>query len=165
LQLNRDLLAKNTLELAVKERVLIHLLENPLRDLHGTGKVNFAVSQEGIAAAIGIYPTHASRAVSVLERRGLVEWKRRYVEGAQRKRMVYHLTPRGVSEAQKIKRHLERKKIVLRSLNGRARQMRLGEANAFLEREVKATYPTLRIIESLSGNMLDCRALAGKGGG
>ena len=149
---------RSTLGLTVKHRTLIHLLDHRLPE--GIGRAGIApasISQNGIAEAVGIYSTHASRAVKELEENGLVSEKVSYVEGAKKKCRTYSLTSEGISKARDIKKRLEEKTIFMRGLGGQKKRVKLSEANDVLEKEIGVRCSSLKIVNSLSDKVLDCK--------
>jgi len=148
------------LRLTVKERVLIHLLDHrPPEKTDRAWVAPVALSQEGVADGASIYLAHVPRALKELEKTGLVSEKLGRVERSERRKKVYTLTPPGILEAQKIRKPLWERKIILRGPNGGEREVMLSEAPQLLEAEIGARYPTLKIISSLSDNVLDIKKL------
>jgi len=85
----------------VNERVLLHLREHSIAG--EVGDYPPALTQEGIAEAIGIRPNHVPRAVRRLCTDGLVEERSAHVGGFARKRKVYLLTQSGHAVAEEVR--------------------------------------------------------------
>ena len=81
------------------ERVLLHLSRHPF-----TGAAApYALTQDGIAQAIGRTRAHAAIEVKKLREKGLVEDRPAHVQGAGQKRLVALLTFAGMREAERLK--------------------------------------------------------------
>jgi tetratricopeptide (TPR) repeat protein/DNA-binding MarR family transcriptional regulator len=87
------------------EKILLHLYKyNRYRDQI---EVPPALSQDGIADAIGIAQRNVSTAVRKLEERAEVFEKMSHIQGGKRRKKTYFLTEKGIREAEKLKRNLE----------------------------------------------------------
>jgi len=84
----------------VDKRILLHIME--YSKFEHQFEVPFAISQEGIANAIGIRRDNIPRAMKELKGAGLVTEKVARVEGVYRKRKVYFLTEKGFKLLQAI---------------------------------------------------------------
>ena len=73
--------------LPVDKRILLHIME--YTRFESQFEVPFAISQEGIANAIGIRRDNVPRAMKELKSSGLVVERVARVEGVYRKRKVY----------------------------------------------------------------------------
>lgn len=88
------------------ERCLLHLLLNfftaraSQRSRH---EAPLAITQEGIAQALGMGRNNVPRLVHHLASQGWVEAQRERVQGFRAKKTVYYLTYRGLEEAKRIK--------------------------------------------------------------
>ncbi len=80
-------------KVTVKEKVLLHLFDFSRHSEEYV--VPLEVSQEGIASATGIRPTHVTQYVRPLIAEEYVEEKSSHVKGKARHRKVYFLTPKG----------------------------------------------------------------------
>lgn len=98
-------------ELTVKERVLLFLLDYPKEQLLDASEMEseyvlkslpVEISQEGIAESVGIRWNHASRALKELTGIELVEMKKANIEGGRRTRRVYFLTSEGMALAKNV---------------------------------------------------------------
>lgn len=87
--------------LTVGERILLHLLPYP--KVPESFSVPAAVTQEGIADGISIRRSHVPRSLSKLMQDGLVEEILSHVQGAERRRKAYYLTPNGYKKASELK--------------------------------------------------------------
>ncbi|MBI5001061.1 MAG: AAA family ATPase [Euryarchaeota archaeon] len=88
----------------VNERVLLHLREHSIAGERGDYPP--ALTQEGIAEAIGIRPNHVPRAVRRLCAEGLVGERSAHVGGFARRRKVYLLTESGHAVAEEVRGRL-----------------------------------------------------------
>ena len=83
--------------LTVNERLLLHLLEcSANRDVMDAP---FALTQEGIAQALGIRVNHVSRAVKALQSQRCVTESTAHIHGEARKRKVYMISHEGLTAA------------------------------------------------------------------
>lgn len=91
-------------DLTVPERILLHLLEHNRAADEYTRPVT--VTQEGIAAAIGVRRSHVSYCLKELEDRGGISEKLRHIENRTRRRKAYSLTQSGTKNAVELRRSL-----------------------------------------------------------
>ncbi|MEM4292734.1 MAG: tetratricopeptide repeat protein [Thermoplasmata archaeon] len=89
------------LKLTAAEKVLLHLYEYTKYVDHF--EVPFAVTQDGIAEAVGILRSHVPRTLKGLLDKGYIEEKLAHVIGSERRRKVYFLTTPGIAHAKKIR--------------------------------------------------------------
>lgn len=92
---------EHRIKLTAGEKVLLHLYEYTKYVDHF--EVPFAVTQDGIAEAIGILRSHVPRTIKNLMDKGYVEEKLAHVIGSERRRKVYFLTTPGIAHAKKIR--------------------------------------------------------------
>lgn len=115
--------------LTVEDWILVHLLR--YARYAGEFEVPWAITQYGIAEAVGTGQDHVSRAVRRLVQRGvLIETKSR-VEGVQEKRKVYFLTPEGQLAASDLNKRAEELKVRMTDADGE-RTVPLREAAVLL---------------------------------
>ena len=87
------------------EKILLHLYNyNRYRE---EIEVPPAISQDGIADAIGIAQRNVSTAVRKLEERGDLYEKMSHIQGGKRRKKTYFLNEKGIREAEKLKKSLE----------------------------------------------------------
>ena len=91
-------------ELTVSERILIHLFDHNRSADDYTRPI--AVTQEGIAAAIGARRSHISYCLKELDERSFISECLKHIEGGTRRRKAYSLTPEGVNNAMDLRRSL-----------------------------------------------------------
>jgi len=104
--------------LTVNERVLLHLRESGAsRDSVDAA----AVTQPGIAHALGIRVNHVSRAVKQLMQQRLVAESTTRVRGEVRKRKVYAVTPEGHSLSQRLVADVSRRTVIVSEASGERR--------------------------------------------
>ncbi|MEM3395752.1 MAG: tetratricopeptide repeat protein [Thermoplasmata archaeon] len=89
------------IKLTAAEKVLLHLYEYTKYVDHF--EVPFAVTQDGIAEAVGILRSHVPRTLKGLLDKGYIEEKLAHVIGSERRRKVYFLTTPGIAHAKKIR--------------------------------------------------------------
>jgi len=112
--------------LTVNERLLLHLLEcSANRDVMDAP---FALTQEGIARALGIRVNHVSRAVKGLQGQRAVTESTAHVHGEARKRKVYMISHEGLTAAQSLVRDLGRGTATVKDERGKGREITLAEA-------------------------------------
>ena len=112
--------------LTVNERLLLHLLEcSANRDVMDAP---FALTQEGIARALGIRVNHVSRAVKGLQGQRAVTESSAHVHGEARKRKVYMISHEGLTAAQSLVRDLGRGTATVKDERGKGREITLAEA-------------------------------------
>ena len=112
--------------LTVNERLLLHLLEcSANRDVMDAP---FALTQEGIARALGIRVNHVSRAVKALQGQRAVTEATAHVHGEARKRKVYMISHEGLTAAQSLVRDLGRGTATVKDERGKGREITLAEA-------------------------------------
>jgi len=110
----------------VNERLLLHLLEcSSNRDVMDAP---FALTQEGIARALGIRVNHVSRAVKALQEQRCVTESTAHVHGESRKRKVYQISHEGLAAAQSLVRELGRRTATVKDERGATREVTLADA-------------------------------------
>ncbi len=110
----------------VNERLLLHLLECfANRDVMDAP---FALTQEGIARALGIRVNHVSRAVKALQSQRCVTESTAHVHGESRKRKVYLISHEGLAAAQSLVRELGRGTATVKDERGTTKEVTLADA-------------------------------------
>ena len=138
--------------LTVEDWLLVHLLR--YARYQGEFEVPWAITQYGIAEAVGTGQDHVSRAVRRLVQRGVLTEAKSRVEGVQEKRKVYFLTAEGQAAASELARKSE--SIMVRLADGTVeRTVPLKEAAALLGK-----YTMIEVARALRPDgMLDRQAL------
>ncbi len=113
--------------LSNKERILLHLSTY-------SGELNYfnapyALTQDGIAEAIGIGRNNVPRELKTLLEKGLVEAHKARVTGLKNRRTVYILTSKGAIETKKIKEKIENLVVNVISTNGEREKLPLKEVS------------------------------------
>lgn len=85
--------------LSVKERILLHLLKYPSEGPEVGYSAPFALTQDGIAGAVGITRAHASMGLKEMGEMGTVTRQKAHVKGSRSKRYTYCLTSKGYTRA------------------------------------------------------------------
>src|SRR5436190_11772979 len=110
----------------VNERLLLHLWEcSSNRDVMDAP---FALTQEGIAQALGIRVNHVSRAVKALQEQRCVTESTAHVHGESRKRKVYLISHEGLTAAQSLVREIGRRTATVKDERGATREVTLADA-------------------------------------
>jgi tetratricopeptide (TPR) repeat protein/DNA-binding MarR family transcriptional regulator len=115
------------LSLPVDKRILLHIME--FSKFENQFEVPFAISQEGIAKAIGIRRDNVPRAMKELKNADLVIEKVARVEGVYRKRKVYFLTDHGFKFIQELKNKILSSEVLLKYEDGRIEPVKISEVN------------------------------------
>jgi len=140
--------------LTVDERIILHLCNQ--RKAATAPQKPRAVTQDGIADAVGIYVTHVSRSVKKLRASGLVEEDMGHVSGVRRRRKVYSLTSAGHAGAVKMKKMLAALLVTV-SRDGVRGETTLGE----LRDEIGWRTGLAALLERVRGGVVDVETLTG----
>ena len=111
--------------LTVEDWIMVHLLR--YARYAGEFEVPWAMTQYGIAEAVGTGQDHVSRAVRRLVQKGFLSEAKNRVEGVSEKRKVYFLTPEGQASAAELVRQAEGMTVIIRE-DGGERRLPLKEA-------------------------------------
>jgi len=136
------------------QRVLLHLRayqQTALEDVVAPA----TLSQEGIAAAVGVSRSNLSPVLQELEERGFTESAKRHFKGARSVKSAYWLTPAGLAKAQELTEELEAAPVVAIDLSGAARETTVGAARSLLPRPVSLT----DLLLAVEQGKVDCRKL------
>jgi len=87
--------------LTIREKALLHLSQF-MRHLDGPD-APLEISQDGVAAALGITRAHAAIEIKKLKESGEIEEHLRHIRKGKNKRKVYFLTPAGEAHLDKIR--------------------------------------------------------------
>jgi len=115
------------LSIPVDKRILLHIME--YSKYENQFEVPFAISQEGIANAIGIRRDNIPRAMKDLKVVGLVTEKVARVEGVYRKRKVYFLTEKGYKYIQELRTKIFSTMVQINHPDGKSEQVKITEIN------------------------------------
>lgn len=126
-----------TVALTVEEKVLLHL--QPYMRFEEQFEAPHAVTQVGVATAIGIHRKHVPRAIKKLSEKGFVYERVTHVEDAPRKIKTYWLTRAGLSEARNIKGTVEKRYILFRDLDGKETQLELSKLGKRINDKISLT--------------------------
>lgn len=113
-------------KLTVRDRILVHLSEYPLRE--GEHQVPLQVAQAGVVEAVGIKLSHLPQYVRPMAAEGLVVERLARVEGARQRRKSYFLTPQGRQEAARLRGNTLSRVVEVEGEGGDRRAMTLSEA-------------------------------------
>lgn len=114
---------KKLKRITVPIRIMLLLYEN--HKFVDQYEVPEQVSQNGIANELNLRQNHVSRALNELISEGLIFSRSSHVKGVFRRRRVYFLTRKGISEMEKFVQELSSKKILVRNLAGELREYTL----------------------------------------
>ena len=94
-----------------RDRVFLHL--NEYSDFLKRTKFPLELTQNGISQAVEADRAYVSKLFFSLKEEGYIEEKRKErVSGANSKRKVYFLTPKGQNEARRIYKEIEEEKVL-----------------------------------------------------
>ena len=108
--------------ITVGERILLHL--RPYVGKANNISAPFEVTQDGIAAGIGVTRAHASIEVNLLVASGEVDEAIRHIPGGKGARKVYTLTAKGLTRSKSLGEYLTAFKIDVTALNRSTRGSR-----------------------------------------
>ncbi len=91
----------------IRERILLHLSRFRMVNEEEVYNLPFDLTQDGIAAALGISRAHSSLELKKLRQSGKVRENQVHVIGSGIRRKVYYLEPDGRTEAEHVKKKLE----------------------------------------------------------
>jgi len=112
--------------MTVRERILLHLMENaPREGAHATARI----TQPGIATEVGIERRHVLQYVRPMAEEGLVVEERAWIPGGRQRLKVYRLTPRGHAVASRLRNDLLALSVEVELDDGRRQRMALEEAS------------------------------------
>jgi DNA-binding MarR family transcriptional regulator len=97
--------------ITVKERILLHLLRYTTVHPEQKFEIPHDLTQDGIATAVGITRAHVSIDLKKLMQFELVERWQAHLSGVEAKRYVYILTPKGRTEAARLRENFEKEGI------------------------------------------------------
>ncbi len=93
--------------LTIRERILLHLSRFKMVNEEEVYNLPFDLTQDGIAAALGISRAHSSLELKKLRVAGKVRENQVHVIGSGIRRKVYYLEPDGKTESEYVRKKLE----------------------------------------------------------
>lgn len=149
--------APSKIRLTVEDKIALFLMD--YWRFNDQFELPTAVTQMGIAEALGIRRSHVSIAVKGLKKRAYVEERMSHVKGEERRRKVYFLTSQGYSYGQRIRESIREKEILFKDLDGEIKSIKCSELSNTIGRKV----PLIEIINNISDEgILDHKKLIGK---
>jgi len=131
--------------LSPRERALLHLYDARREQMRE--RPSEAITQEGIALALGVNRTHITRTLRPLVDAGLVEQDKGRVSGKERKLIFYKLTEAGLANAVGVIRSIGNEELVVVDSSGR-RMTKVRELLA-----LRTDLPALTIADSIGQEM------------
>ncbi len=122
--------------LTVQEKILLHL--SKYRAYRGKIAVPTAITQEGIAEAIGVKRPHISVEIKRMMKKGLLEEFKAHA-GGRKRRKAYFTTPEGERRVKEIEEMVRSRNVIVRA-NGDSREMRGEEAVAYISSSMSVPY-------------------------
>jgi DNA-directed RNA polymerase subunit M/transcription elongation factor TFIIS len=126
----------------VKEKILIHLFG--FSKFKDEFEVPQKVTQDGMAKVIGVRRSHIASALKDLKFSEFVEEKKTRIEGNERRKNAYFLTPLGEAEAIRIKESVLDKKVKIRLEDGSLKDVKISKVSEEIGKR-------LGLMEILSG--------------
>jgi DNA-binding MarR family transcriptional regulator len=118
----------------VKEKILIHLFGfSKFRD---DFEVPQKVTQDGMAKVIGVRRSHIASALKDLKTSEFVEERKARVEGNDRRKNAYFLTPQGEIESLKIKEAVLEKQVLVTLEDGTSKEVKISEIGEHIEKKM-----------------------------
>ncbi len=99
------------IRLTIPEKILIHLYS--YRKFSDRYEYPIEMTQQGIAAAVGISVTHVPRNIKKLQAEHLVEVRKGHVPGKKKRVTIYFLTSHGIMRARDIIEKIEKTEVSL----------------------------------------------------
>jgi tetratricopeptide (TPR) repeat protein len=126
---------KFRLSISIQKRILLHLSE--YIDSRDSFEVASAVTQQGIADAIGIRLEHVSRSLKRLVHEEYIHKRSAHIKGDYRRKKAYFLSNRGMRYAQEINDEYKPKKLLIRTTEGELREIKFSKLDTFLDFKIK----------------------------
>ena len=118
------------ISISIEKRLILHLANHI--DLRDSFEVSAAVTQQGIADAIGIHFEHIPRALKNLLIEGVVYERKAHVKEFYRRKKIYFLTTKGIEYANEITQWFDNKSIHIHTLEGEIREIKFKQLKEFL---------------------------------
>jgi hypothetical protein len=119
---------------AVRDRVLLHLLEN--QNQIDQYMVTANVTRPGIAEACALHPPNVSRTMRGLLKERLVHEHSRMVRNEERRQKAWQLSETGVLEAELRRQEMAKTTVLIRNQNGSLLEINADEVSTRLEAEL-----------------------------
>ncbi len=118
----------------VKEKILIHLFSySKFRD---DFEVPGKVTQDGMAKVIGVRRSHIASALKDLKASDFVEERKTRIEGNDRRKNAYFLTPQGEIESVKIKEAVLEKEVKITLDDGSTKDVKISEVGKHIDKKM-----------------------------
>lgn len=111
-------------------RILLHLLGQ--KDVTDYYEVPYRLCQNGIAEAVNLSRSRASKIIRELIKKGWVKEATKRVVGLKRRRKTYSLTNEGIKNAKDIKDKLERTDVIVKTKSSE-HEIKLKEINSYID--------------------------------
>lgn len=106
-------------DLPGRKRILLHLSDR--KDSKKKKAYSFSYCQEGIAEAVGLSQNRVSKLLEEMKDKGIIGEDVGDVKGSPQRRKVYHLTEKGVDEADDLKETIGEKHVRIKTKRGVSR--------------------------------------------
>ncbi len=143
-------------QLTVADRILLHIF--PHHRLRGRYDCPLALTQDGVAQALGLARAHVALELKKLEEKGLAECAVAHVTGGRARRKVYFPTPQGVERVLELRGRVLATEVPFIDAQGSPRSASVEKLLELLRQE---PYRDRRVLEALHlGRPLDLRELS-----
>lgn len=113
-----------------KYKILLHLEQN--KELVHKTTFHYRYCQRGIAEAVNLSRSHASRQIRKWIDKGMIEEHVGRVKGLKRKRKIYTLSKKGAAKAEEIRNKLKKKEVTIKT-NSSEHEIELREINNYIQ--------------------------------
>ncbi|MGA1848063.1 MAG: hypothetical protein ACMUHB_01860 [Thermoplasmatota archaeon] len=145
----------------VENRILLLLLEH-IEEIDRYS-VPELLSQGGMSKKLSLRQNNLSRELQGLLDKGLLTSRTSHINGLQRKRRAYFLTPKGIDLAKDLVSQMGSSLVVVRDLDGEIREWTLSELVESASRELRRRVTYFEAVEDfLSGNEADLLRIIGR---
>lgn len=136
--------------LTIREKVVLHILayQKYLQDSDAPA----AITQEGIAEAVGAGRNNISKVVNTLAAEGWVEVQTKHVKGFSSVKRVYFLTPQGFQDALALKAEVESVPVTVVDFDGAVHEDVVGKIGAYLPKR----YSFLELASGVVRGRFEC---------
>lgn len=136
--------------LTSKEKIILHLLSH--HRYHQDSAAPEDVTQDGVAAAIGIGRNNVSKFLKDLVNDDLIEVHVKHIKGLQRVRNVYFLTHLGFQEGLNLKNDIELTRVTVIDFDGRRVEEDVGRLNIHLPK----SYSLVELASGVERGVFNC---------
>jgi len=133
-----------------KEKILLHLLG--YQKFSQDSAAPEAVTQEGVARAIGAGRNNVSKFARELITDGMVVEQQKHIKGMQRIRKAYFLSHLGFQEALRLKEEIETTRVKLVDFEGERHDDEVGRLNMYLPRN----YSLIELADGVQTGVFNC---------